>query len=109
MAHIKSLKSLEKEFASCSHHCSESVLLPRTEREIYTAPLDLEFPVLSPLFFLFFKNFTPQVVCFSEDLGLCSLKSLFPVLVKEKQFKKTEGRRKKGFFFFSPSMKFDGT
>lgn len=38
--------------------------------------LDLEFPVSSSFFFFS----TPQVLCFSEDLGFCSLKSLLHVL-----------------------------
>lgn len=75
------LEGPENEFYSRSHHCIEFSSLPWTEGKIYTAPLDLEFPLLS-----LFLYFTPWVFCSSEDLHLCSLQPLFPRVVNETRF-----------------------
>lgn len=91
MAHVKSWKVLRKSCRAALIAAPSLFSLPCTEREIYTAPLDLEFPVLS-FFFLFLFYFTPRVFYFSEDLCLCTLKSLFPVLSHGKKTeKKSEG------------------
>lgn len=99
------LESLEKEFQSCSHSCSKSLPAPvNWEGDLYGSPR----PWIA-CFILFFSLFTPPVFCFSKDLRLCSLKSLFPVLSHGKgksSLEKTEGSSEKVCF---SQMKFVGT
>lgn len=114
------LKILEKEYQSCSHHCSQTLFRSHELKgRFIRLPLTLNFLFYS---FILFFNFTPPpVFCFSEDLRLCSLKSLFPMLSngkgndrqkkqmekKEAQLRKTEGSWKK--CCASPQMKFGRT
>lgn len=86
MAHIKSWKVLRKS-------CWAALIAPMNwEGDLHGSP----WPWIS-CFILFLKKISPQVFCFSEDLCLCTLKSLFPVLShgKGEDRQKSEWRRRK--------------
>ncbi len=95
MAHIKSWKVLRKSFGAALITAASLFSLPWTDGEIYTAPFDLEFPVLS--LFLKKKKLHRECSVSLKTYAFVVWNHYSPcwVTVKEKQFRKIEGSMEK--------------